>query len=92
MIQSFRHRGLERFFTTGDTRRIPQQFAGRLRRILARIHGAEGIRDMDAPGLVLHPLRGNLAGFWSVRVSGNWRVIFRFEEGNAFDVDLMDYH
>jgi len=47
---------------------------------------------MDAPGLVLHPLRGNLAGFWAVRVSGNWRVIFRLEDGQVFDVDLIDYH
>ena len=92
MIQSFRHRGLERFFTQGDTRRIPPPFASRLRRILARLHSAQGIRDMDAPGLVLHPLRGNLAGFWAVRVSGNWRVIFRFEDGHVFDVDLIDYH
>ena len=92
MIQSFRHRGLERFFTQGDTRRIPPPFASRLRRILARLHSAQGIRDMDGPGLVLHPLRGNLAGFWAVRVSGNWRVIFRFEDGHVFDVDLMDYH
>ena len=83
---------LERFFSDGDTRRIPQQFSARLRRILARLHGAENIRDMDAPGLMLHPLRGNLEGFWAVRVSGNWRVVFRFEEGNVFDVALLDYH
>ena len=92
MIQSFRHRGLERFFTQGDTQRIPPPFVNRLRRILARLHSAQEIRDMDAPGLVLHPLRGKLAGFWAVRVSGNWRVIFRFEDGKAFDVDLVDYH
>jgi proteic killer suppression protein len=92
MIQSFRHRGLERFFEESDTRRIPQQFEGRLRRILARLQSAEEIRDMDAPGLFLHPLHGALIGFWSVRVSGNWRVIFRFDEGNIFDVDLVDYH
>ena len=92
MIQSFGHRGLERFFTAGDTRRVPQRLVGRLRRILARLQSAEEIRDMDAPGLVLHPLRGDLARFWSVRVSGNWRVVFRFGEGSAFDVDLVDYH
>lgn len=92
MIQSFKHRGLERFFETGDTRRIPQQFVGRLRRILARLQSAEEIGDMDAPGLFLHPLHGALGGFWAVRVSGNWRVIFRFDEGNIFDVDLVDYH
>ena len=92
MIQSFKHRGLERFFESGDTRRIPQQFAGRLRRILARLHSAEAIHDMNAPGLFLHPLHGNLDGFWAVRVSGNWRLIFQFEEDNVFDVDLVDYH
>lgn len=48
--------------------------------------------DLNQPGFALHPLRGDRRGFWSVRVSGNWRVIFRFEEGDAFDVDLVDYH
>jgi proteic killer suppression protein len=92
MIQSFRHRGLERFFSQGNMRRIPPPLATRLRRILARLHSAQEIRDMDAPGLVLHPLHGNRVGFWAVRVSGNWRVIFRFEEGQVLDVDLVDYH
>lgn len=76
----------------GDARRIPPQFVDRLRRILARLHNAQEIRDMDAPGLALHPLHGNRSGFWSVRVSGNWRVIFRFESGTALGVDLIDYH
>lgn len=90
MIQSFRHRGLECFFKHGDRRRIPPQFESKLRRLLTRLHSAVEARDMDAPGLFLHRLRGDLSGFWSVRV--NWRLIFRFEDGKAFDVDLVDYH
>ena len=92
MIQGFRHRGLERFLRTGDARRIPAQFLNRLRRILTRLNIARTVQDMNYPGSNLHPLKGDLDGFWSVRVSGNWRVIFRFEDGDAFDVDLVDYH
>ena len=47
---------------------------------------------MALPGLDLHPLRGELVGYWAVKVSANWRVIFRFEDGNVVDVDLVDYH
>lgn len=53
---------------------------------------AEPVQDMNIPGLKLHQLKGDLAGFYAVSVSGNWRVIFRFEDGQAIDVDLIDYH
>ncbi|MBI5316152.1 MAG: type II toxin-antitoxin system RelE/ParE family toxin [Nitrospirae bacterium] len=61
-------------------------------RILARLNEAMTVQDMALPGYRLHPLKGNLAGCWSVTVSGNWRIIFRFEMGMAYDVDLIDYH
>lgn len=92
MIEKFRHKGLELFFTTGNTRGIQPAHAKRLRLILTALNRASAIRDMNLPGLRLHPLRGPLRGFWAVSVSGSWRVVFRFEEGVAFDVDLVDYH
>lgn len=79
MIQSFRHKGLKRLFESGDRRK-------------ARLDQASKVRDMNLPGFRLHPLKGDLAGYWSVMVSGNWRVVFRLENGQASDVDLIDYH
>jgi toxin HigB-1 len=66
--------------------------ADKLRRILARLDASRTAADMDLPGYRLHPLKGALAGFYAVTVNGNWRVVFRFEEGNATDVDYIDYH
>ena len=63
-----------------------------IRRILARLNEAGKVQDMGLPGLKLHPLKGDLAGTWSVWVSGHWRITFRFETGNAYDVDWVDYH
>lgn len=92
MIKTVRHRGLKRLIERGDPSKINPQQVERVRRILTRLQGAVQIEDMNLPGFVLHPLTGELRGFWSVRVSGNWRLIFRFEDGHAFDVDLVDYH
>ena len=92
MIQSFSHKGLEDFFYDGTTRGIQARHADRLARILDRLDAAEELQDMGYPGSGLHPLKGELKGLWSVKVSGNWRVVFRFEDGNAFVVDYLDYH
>jgi len=92
MIQSFSHKGLEDFFYEGTTRGIQARHADRLARILDRLDAAEEVQDMGYPGSGLHPLKGGLKGLWSVKVSGNWRVVFRFEDGNAFVVDYLDYH
>ena len=92
MIASFAHKGLEDFFYTGTKRGIRPQHATHLAAILDRLDAAHDLRDMAYPGADLHPLRGQLAGFWAVKVSGNWRVIFRFEAGNAYDVNYVDYH
>lgn len=92
MITTVRHRGLRRFIERGDPSRLSAQQIDRLRRILTRLQAAVQIEDMNLPGYVLHPLAGELKGFWAVRVSGNWRVVFRFENGDAFDVVLVDYH
>ena len=92
MIVSFRHRGLRRLFEDDDVRRLPPEQVEEIAVILARLDAAERLGDMNAPGLRLHPLAGKLKGFWSVTVTANWRVIFRFDHGKAFDVDLVDYH
>lgn len=92
MIRSFRHRGLERYFTRSDQRGIPAQFADRLARILDRLDAAQEPQDMNLPGYRLHRLKGQRRGTYAVNVSGNWRLTFRFENENAVDVDLEDYH
>ncbi len=92
MIKSIRHRGLRRLYEQADPSRIDPRLRDKVQRILTALDAAAAPEDMDLPGYVLHPLTGNLRGFWSVRVSGNWRVIFRLEGGHARDVDLIDYH
>ena len=92
MIRRFRHKGLKLLFEKGDRRKVQSDYADKIERILARLEEASEIGNMDLPGFRLHPLKGDLAGFWSVTVSGNWRLVFRFEGGHASDVDLSDYH
>ena len=92
MIRSFRHKGLRRFFEDDDGRGINPQHLKRLRAILARLDAAKKPADMDLPGLRLHPLKGDLRGFYAVDVSGNWRVVFRFENEEPRDLDYGDYH
>jgi proteic killer suppression protein len=92
MIARFRHAGIERFFRTGSAGRIQPAHRRRLRLILTALNTAQAPRDMGLPGLDLHPLKGDLAGFWSVSVSGNWRIIFRFDGTDATEIDYVDYH
>ena len=92
MIQRFRSRALRRFMERGDARRIHPAHRERVRDILARLNAAATPADLDLPGLRLHRLKGEYAGFWAVLVRTNWRVIFRFEAGHAVDVDYLDYH
>lgn len=92
MIESFKHKGLQAFFTKGDTSKVKQDHVKKLRLILAKLHAAHDIKDMNFPGSKLHYLSGDLKGFWSVAISGNWRLIFQFEDGAASFVDYVDYH
>ncbi len=92
MIRDFRHKGLRRLYSAGDHGGVPAELAPKIERILARLDIATGPRTMDLPGFRLHSLKGTLKGYWSVWVSGNVRIIFRFDGGNACDVDLIDYH
>ena len=91
MIKSFRHKGLRRLYEKGDHRGVSAEIVPRLRVVLADLDAAEKPQDLGRPGYGLHLLKGDLGGFWSVKITGNWRVIFRFEE-EPRDVDLVDYH
>jgi toxin HigB-1 len=83
---------LNKLFQDDDGRKVPGAHREKITRILARLNEARTVQDMALPGYQLHPLKGNLAGLWSVSVSGNWRIVFRFEDGMAEDVELIDYH
>lgn len=92
VIKRFKHRGLERFFLRGTRAGIQAAHAKRIRLILGRLHASHSAQDMDLPGLNLHELKGNRRGTWAVRVSGNWRITFRFKGEDAINVDYEDYH
>jgi proteic killer suppression protein len=92
MIRQFRHKGLETFFGTGSKAGIRPEQAKRLKAILAQLHMARSIDDLTLPGLRPHPLKDDREGFFAVSVSGNWRIVFRFEDGDVTDVDYVDYH
>jgi proteic killer suppression protein len=92
LIKSYRHKSLRKFHESGETKGIKAQQIKRIQIILTRLEAAADASDMDLPGLRLHPLKGEMKGFHAVDVSGNWRLVFRFEAGDAYDVDLVDYH
>ncbi len=92
MIRSFRHKGLRRFYRTGARAGLDPRWVRRIRVIRARLAASTRPSDRDLPGLRLHPRKGERAGFWAVNVSGNWRIVFRFEDNQPCDVDLTDYH
>ena len=92
MIASFKHRGLKRLYEYDDKRGVSAAHVDKIKRILARLDEATRISDMGLPGFGLHPLKGELKGLWAVKISGNWRIVFRFQQGNAYDVDYIDYH
>ena len=92
MIRTFKHRGLKRLYERGDQSQVSSEYLNRIEDIIARLDIAVSPDDLNLPGYGLHQLKGNLKGFWAVKVSGNWRVIFQFRDGDAFDVNLTDYH
>lgn len=92
MIKTFRHKGLQAFFEKGSKAGIQPNHASRLKRQLAMLDRAKGAEDMNAPGWGLHPLSGNLEQHYAVTVNGNWRLTFKFEDGDAVLVDYLDYH
>ena len=92
VIKTFAHKGLERLFVGRSAAGVQAKHVQRLRLILAMLDMAARVDDMDAPGLRLHDLKGKLKGQWAVTVQANWRVTFRFEDGDAYVVDYVDYH
>lgn len=92
MIKTFRHKGLEAFFRTGSNAGIQAIHAKRLRLQLTALNTASGPEDLSNPGWRLHGLTGDRAGFWSLTVQANWRIVFRFDDVDVELVDYLDYH
>lgn len=92
MILNFQHKGLKLFFEKDDASRLRADHVEKIRRILYRLDEAQEIEDLNMPGWALHSLSGNYKGFWSVKVNGNWRIIFRLSNGWVCDVNYLDYH
>lgn len=92
VIKTFRHRGLKRLYHDGDSSKARADQAKRIADVLAHLDAALHPSDLDLPGYRMHALKGELKGHWSLSISGNWRIIFRLENGDALDVDLVDYH
>jgi proteic killer suppression protein len=92
MITSFRHKGLQKFFSSSDHRGIPANFAARIAKVLDRLDSASMPDDLDLPGYKFHALKGNRKGAYAVAISGNLRITFRFDKNCAVDVNLEDYH
>jgi len=92
MIETIRHKGLRLLFEEDNTKGVNAEHVRKLKQILAALHAAQTIDGMRVPTFGLHALKGDLKGFWAVTVRANWRVIFRFEDGQAREIDLVDYH
>ena len=92
MIRSFRHRGLQRLFERDDRSKVRADMVEKIERVLFLLNRATGPDAVNLPGYRLHPLKGDLAGFWAVTVRANWRIVWRFEGPDVLDVDLIDYH
>lgn len=92
MIVTFKHKGLEKFFCTGSTAGIQAKHVTKLQIQLTTLNEAQDVDQMNVPSWRLHPLKGSLEGHWSITVNANWRLTFRFENGNAYIVDYQDYH
>lgn len=92
MIESFRHKGLKKFYEEDDSRKLPPEMVERIRDILTALDAALAVEELNRPSFRLHPLKGALKGNWAVTVRANWRIVFRFSNGAVSDVDFIDYH
>ena len=92
MIESFRHKGLKKFYEEDDSRKLPPAMVERIRDILTALDAALAVEELNRPSFRLHPLKGALKGNWAVTVRANWRTVFRFSNGAVSDVDFIDYH
>lgn len=92
MIKNFKHKGLMLFFTQDSKKLLNSKQAPKIKRVLDRLDMSETEADMNLPGYHLHRLKGSRKNVWSVWISGNWRITFQFEKGDAYNVNLEDYH
>jgi toxin HigB-1 len=92
MIESIRHKGLKRLYQDDDGSRLTPDMVPRLRMVLSALDASRTVEGMNQPTFRLHRLKGDRKGFWAVTIRANWRIVFRFKDGKAFDVDLVDYH
>lgn len=92
MIKTIRHKGLRLFFEEDNASKLQPNHIKKIRSILTRLEFAMSLEDMNTPGARLHPLSGDMKGYYAVKVSGNWRIIFRYEDKHVYDVDYLDYH
>ena len=92
MIISFRHKGLKLYYEKGDSSKLQMHHVSKIRSILTRLDASVSPAEMNVPGYDLHLLSGDMKKFWSVKVNGNYRIVFRFEAENVYDVDYLDYH
>ena len=92
MVKSFKHKGLKRLFVKGDASGVQADYAPRIILMLDAIDAAEKVKELDLPGFQLHRLKGDKRNLWSLKVSANWRITFEFENGDAYILDLEDYH
>jgi toxin HigB-1 len=92
MIESFKHKGLRQLFKDDNARGVNAEHLRKIKQILAVLDAAETVEALQLPTFRLHPLKGDLKGNWAITVRANWRIVFRFEDGKVFDVDLVDYH
>jgi toxin HigB-1 len=93
MIGSFRHKALRKLFDDGTSKGLSPDLVPRLRRMLTALNAADDLLQLETfPGWRLHALKGDMLGTWSLSVSGNWRLIFKWQDGVAEELDLVDYH
>ena len=92
MIVNIKHKGLWLYYTTGNGAKLPAEFLRKINRLLDQLEAITTTDDIIQLGQGIHKLSGNLSDFWSVKVTANYRIIFRFEHGDVFDIDYIDYH
>lgn len=92
MIAGIKHKGLKLYYEEGDGSKLPAVQLSKIRRVLGMLDAVTTEKDIAALGSGIHKLKGEYAGFWSIHITGNYRIIFRFEDGDIYDVDYLDYH
>lgn len=92
MIESFRHKGLQQFYEEGNGSKLPAQYLRKINRIFDQLEAVTTVSDIQQMGSGIHKLTGDMAEFWSIKVSANYRITFRFDNGEIHDIDYIDYH